>query len=1212
MYVKELSIRGFKSFANATTLHFEPGVTAIVGPNGSGKSNVVDALAWVMGEQGAKSLRGSSMEDVIFAGTSSRPPLGRAQVSLTIDNTDGTLNIDYSEVTISRTIFRNGGSEYAINGTPVRLLDVQELLSDTGLGAHMHVVVGQGRLDSILKATPADNRAFIEEAAGILKHRKRKERALRKLQSTQDNVDRLDDLLAEIHRQLGPLRRQARVSRRADSIQVIIRDASSRLLADDASRLQAQRDEVRSKLVATRGELQSARQELTSIKLDIERLERLAGQSSPAIDAINQTYHTMAQLQERLKSLAALAAERENSLRSQIVTVGGDNPDLLNKRADELEAQLATAKNATDDARLTFDKTTQERARVEQELAQIRQLMTQLRKSAQERQAHKAKLKETIARQEAQIQGIAARICDLVTQKDTYYQSLKETQERVDSLQQDSGLANDNLDRDLEKAQESFRQLREERETADMHIRELDNTIISLQSKADALHDTLESRSTSEDLERSSVETLGALADYIHIDEGWEEAIAKALGPFASAIVVPDSRTALDAMNLAHDQHIGRAIVIHPIDLDSPGLNRDRESIDSGSVAAASVIHLNPHVIDTEKESIARGVVAAVRLLLLDVVLVQTREDAASAIESGNFSTAMTQQADTFTRVGAVGGISRTPSDLSLTVRRDKALAQVKENKIKVARAREEKAVLDEKCAAAQTTVDKVHTAITENRVRMQQRQDNLRTATQTREDLQRRIAHVDEQIHNLETQKESQSVTLQDLQVQLEVAHSAQTSETDINTIASREHEYDQALAQARDKEVSARLAWNNAQQHAESLERQVTLLRSQAQQAMRRRAEVAARNKQRERAASRALSVAQKAQAAAEELSTHINRVLEQRSELQSQISQHDEELALLREKRNSQEPHVTRLSNQEHDLDIMRERVATQYGQIQQRILDELGSTVDSVIEHYGPDQPVPVFDENGQLIMLDETKILTEEQRQDLSNFKTCEYSRDIEQKKLDKAKHDLVALGKVNPLATEEYDALEARHKYLNEQRQDVVTSRDDLLGLIKDLDSTMIQVFKDAYDDTAEAFQKVFATLFPGGTGRLKLENPDDLLSTGVIVEASPAGKRVKQLSLLSGGERSLTALALLFAIFTARPSPFYIMDEVEAALDDINLTRLLNAINDLRSHAQLIIITHQQRTMSIADALYGVTMRSDGVTAVVSQRLKQGSALES
>ena len=283
MYLKELTLRGFKSFASATTLRFEPGITAVVGPNGSGKSNIVDALTWVMGEQGAKNLRGTSMEDVIFAGTSSRPPLGRAQVSLTIDNTDHTLNIDYSEVTISRTIFRNGGSEYAINGSACRLLDIQELLSDTGLGQQMHVIVGQGRLDAILRADPSGHRAFIEEAAGILKHRKRKERALRKLANTETNLSRLDDLLSEIRRQLGPLGRQARISRRADSIQVTLRDAQSRLYADDAVAAMAKRDAVRGELASVRHDLQAAQSELARVKVRIEQIESLSAQSSPGM-----------------------------------------------------------------------------------------------------------------------------------------------------------------------------------------------------------------------------------------------------------------------------------------------------------------------------------------------------------------------------------------------------------------------------------------------------------------------------------------------------------------------------------------------------------------------------------------------------------------------------------------------------------------------------------------------------------------------------------------------------------------------------------------------------------------------------------------------------------------------------------------------------------------------------------------------------------------
>ncbi len=326
-----------------------------------------------------------------------------------------------------------------------------------------------------------------------------------------------------------------------------------------------------------------------------------------------------------------------------------------------------------------------------------------------------------------------------------------------------------------------------------------------------------------------------------------------------------------------------------------------------------------------------------------------------------------------------------------------------------------------------------------------------------------------------------------------------------------------------------------------------------------------------------------------------------------MQEAASSHDEELKALRTQRNGIEPKVTDLTGREHALDVNRERLAAEYGQLTQKVSDELGMTLEELVEQYGPDQPVPVLDDSGNPVPVDGDGPEGDKSEGDKSDgqYQTVVYNRAEQQKRLDKARRDLAALGKVNPLAVEEYDALEERNKYLNDQRADVAKSRDDLMQLIKDLDSTMVEVFTSAFKDTAEAFEKMFATLFPGGKGRLRLENPDDLLTSGVLVEASPAGKRVKQLSLLSGGERSLTALALLFAIFTARPSPFYVMDEVEAALDDVNLTRLINAFNQLREHAQLIIITHQQRTMSIADALYGVTMRADGVTAVVSQKLE-------
>ena len=1250
MYVKELTIRGFKSFANMTTLRFEPGITAVVGPNGSGKSNIVDALAWVMGEQGVKTLRGTSMEDVIFAGTSSRPPLGRAQVSLTIDNSDGTLDIEYSEVTISRTIFRNGGSEYAINGSPVRLLDIQELLSDTGLGSHMHVVVGQGRLDSILRATPADNRAFIEEAAGILKHRRRKERALRKLQTTQENLDRLDDLLQEIQRQLGPLRRQARVSRRADSIQVALRDAKSRLYADDAVKIIQMRDSIRRDLAQIRSQLSARQQELTETKVEIERLEELTSKSSPAIDAVNQTWHDMSQIEERLASLSALAQERERSWQSRVAPVSGDDPDILRKHADELESQAKEEETRVQDMRLQLDKETEKRAAAEKQLASLRQMIAQLRKSAQERDARVSRIREMLARQEAQKQASADRRADLISQKGSLEKQLAQEQEHAQELQlKHDGpeeLTRDELDNARQKAEEA----RNELDQARSGHRDIESKIISLQAKADALDDTLQARNTSGGLERhKDIETLGRLSAYIRIEEGWEEAVSKALGPFASAVVIPQHDGIAPAMRIAHDEKIGRAVVVAPSD----GELRQARSSDphkggphkKGIRPTCSVISINPHAPDP---AVAAHVVESLSVLLDDVALADSLDDAISVFDSALgdddgvsslYSQIVAASGELVTPVGAIGGLSRSPSDLSLAARRDKALLQCEELKRQAEGYEAAIGTAQQKYDVLRAQVEEARTKLTEDRIHREQLGRDIDAAAQSIESIRHRILQIEEKISSVADEQEACARTIGNLTSELEAAAHADETDMSADDIGQQETELESQLGDAREREVAAQIAWNESDRKYRSLQRQAVLLRDNAEQAAARRKRIAEQNSRYSQKAYKAAQISHLAAEAARLLHTQLERVARRREELQSQVSSHDEALTRLRNIRNSLEPQVDALSRKERDSDVQRERVAAQLGQITQKVLDDLGLTVDGLLRSYGPALPVPVLDDAGIPVPLapDSSDIPgSSAARSDpadddpdgrdtaevpsgtafdpsdadyiRSHFKTVEYNRSEQEKRLAKAQRDLAALGKVNPLATEEYDALQTRHQYLSQQRNDVVSSRNDVMKLIRSLDATMIEVFREAFEDTAQAFEKVFATLFPGGTGRLRLDDPEDLLSTGVIVEASPAGKRVKQLTLLSGGERSLTALALLFAIFTARPSPFYILDEVEAALDDINLTRLLNALNDLRMRSQLIIITHQQRTMSIADVLYGVTMRSDGVTAVVSQKLKQGS----
>lgn len=1215
MYLKELTLRGFKSFASATTLRFEPGITAVVGPNGSGKSNIVDALTWVMGEQGAKNLRGTSMEDVIFAGTSSRPPLGRAQVSLTIDNSDHALDIDYTEVTISRTIFRNGGSEYAINGSQCRLLDIQELLSDTGLGQQMHVIVGQGRLDAILRADPSGHRAFIEEAAGILKHRKRKERALRKLANTEANLSRIDDLLGEIHRQLGPLGRQARISRRADAIQITLRDAQSRLYAEDVQRSMQRRDQVRKDLADVRGTLGEAQRELARVKVRIEQVEALSSESSPAIARINQYWHEYAKLQERLRSLAQIAEERGRSLAGQIQTQFGEDPDMLTKRAEELESQAETQSKAVSAARLALDQATEQRADTEKKLASVRQTLTELRKTAKERDSRIARLRELIAREESAVHMAETRAKDYASQRETLQRQRDEAKHSLDTLQEQAEGVADDGGAALDAARTALAAHRETLNEFTDQQRAIQSNIISLQAKADALNDTLESRNASGALEQDDgVGALGRLTDFIRVTDGWEEAVAHALDQFASALVVPETGNMLHALARAAEDTLGKAVVL-AID---PAIsnNASDQAIERGQsntwdTCASSLVVANPEADDhAQAEAAAR----AVRLLLADTAIAQTADEAQRIVQSGAAARAVTQSGEIFAHgVAAVGGSSMSQSDLSLASRRDKALAQVKQLEEQVHKLDERVDEARQARDEAARIVDQESAKRTEAKVKAKQAQQSLQSAKDRLAGIERQISKVNGIIKEAKESGDEHQLTLDDLTHALEAAQQSDNDHADSDELDQRERELERGLTLFREHEVTAKIAWSEATRKAESLGRQAGLLRDNAKEAMERRVRIEALNKRRREQAERLQGIADDSREIAVMVGKSLQRIAEQRDALQAAASDHDEELKTLRAKRNAIEPKVADLTGKEHALDVNRERLAAEYGQLTQKVSDELGLGLDELIRDYGPDQPVPVLDDNGHPIPLESESDAadgpSEAEGSQLSHelASTCQtvpYVRAEQTKRLEKARRDLAALGKINPLAAEEFDALEERNRYLNNQRNDVAQSRDDLMKLIKDLDTTMVEVFKAAFDDTAKAFEQVFATLFPGGTGRLRLEDPQDLLTTGVLVEASPAGKRVKQLSLLSGGERSLTALALLFAIFTARPSPFYVMDEVEAALDDVNLTRLINALNELRTHAQLIIITHQQRTMSIADALYGVTMRADGVTAVISQKL--------
>lgn len=1222
MYLKELTLRGFKSFANPTTLRFEPGITAVVGPNGSGKSNIVDALAWVMGEQGARALRGSTMEDVIFAGTATRPAMGRAQVSLTIDNSDHALDIDYDEVTISRTLFRNGGSEYAINGSPVRLLDVQDLLSDAGLGQQMHVIVGQGQLSRILNADPQGHRAIIEEAAGILKHRKRKQRSLRRLSAAKANLDRLDDLLGEIDRQMRPLSRQAKAARKADAVRAVERDAQARLLADDASQLLAARTDTTSRLEQTRAGLRRARLDMARTKLRIDQLEERQSGSDPQLTRLADAQNNLTLVDGRFGSLAALAGERRRAADDELARLDArplSDPDVLTARVRELSDDLSAARKKQEQAEQRRQEGTKARADAESRLASLRQTLSQLRQARQDHESQIARLEQLLAAQKQAVTGLDQRLADARRRSAEVSARLDSDQQEVARLSAQQKGEDAGLEDEMRALRTRLSDLGDSLRTKRAARTDLDNRRIRLTARAEALGDTIRSRHDGTALATTdTVHPLGSLSERITVVPGWEEALASALSVFSDALVLADADQLPAALEAARENKARRTAVLAPIparpahDVPAPPAQTaadaatgsdtsdisDTSDTDAGAGTDAVAALADGRVVPAirlisaasaprDDASATSGLIGTLARLLDGVGVAQTASVAFDACRTQPWRMIVTKDGEIITPAAAVTVPMGAPSDLTLVARRTGALKEASALGRQIHAADADIAALAADQDTARSRLSDL--AHTRDALRLSASKTEAALAIRARqvEADEKELQGISEGMRGLRQDRQQAHDKQAELEQALAAARSQKSGATGEEEMARREEEAERALSSARDEEVRSRLAAQEAQRHTDSLDRQIGLLRDEARQAavvkeqrQKRRAMLADRREAAGRLVSRLEGVRRL-------LAACLAQTSARRRIAARHARAHQEELARLRRARDEQEPQVEQLEQQEHSLDLARERQATQLGQLQEQSSSRTGLRLEELVRRYGPDQPVPDFDDDGQPV-----------------DGASHPYDRAAQKVRLEKAQKQIARLGRVNPLAGEEYDALQERQKYLASQRDDVAASRKQLLGLVDRLDSTMEEVFTSAFTDISAAYSRIFADLFPGGRGRLRLDDPDNPLTSGVIVEASPAGKKVRELSLLSGGEKSLSALALLLAISEARPSPFYVMDEVEAALDDLNLTRLLGALKKMSHGVQLIIITHQQRTMAIADALYGVSMRADGVTAVISQKM--------
>ncbi|MDO5031457.1 chromosome segregation protein SMC [Corynebacterium sp.] len=1144
MHLKSLTLKGFKSFASATNLKFEPGICAVVGPNGSGKSNVVDALAWVMGEGSAKTLRGGKMQDVIFAGAGDRKPLGRAEVTLTIDNSDGALPIDYTEVSVTRRMFRDGASEYEINGSKARLMDIQELLSDSGIGREMHIIVGQGKLAEILESRPEERRAYIEEAAGVLKHRRRKEKAQRKLTGMQANLDRLQDLTDELGKQLKPLARQAEAARRAATVQADLRDARLRLAGDRVVRLRAdfEDSEKRAQVLAEQVEEVTAQlEEATGQQLEVEA--ELA-EVSPQAEAAQKLWFDLSTLSERISATQRIAAERASNVGAQVAYAGGDPEELEARalRADEEHAELLmVAEEAAERLDVIREEVAQHRAAFEEaekeHMAQLRAIadrregVVRLIAAEENLAGQVSSAEEELGRQEHIVEETRARTRaageeadEVATRLDALHSEREPLEEAHVRAASESGAA--------EKRLEQLREGQRERERA----------VYSLRARIDTLAQT-----APETIDLG--EGFQPLAAFI--STSYEKAVAAALGGFAEALagdvdadiverLARASRTALVDTTAAAESPSAS----WRLDADLPaGASWLLDHVALVPEVSAAVTRLLSDVVLARDFATARGIVREdprLRAVTAEGVMVgENWVEAGTGASSTVEVTAQITEAEAQLEAaqheleelsGTLEGAKIAAEDSRVTAASAKAALREHDTEVEAWRRDHQRLLKQHEANKAEH--DKAAARATEIEAKLISLREELAEARE-------RLARVDDEDN----------------------ADEPSSAERDAASAA---------LEQVKAMEMDAQLAARTAQERAGQAAGKGDALRRQAEHERQAKARHERAMARRKAQAALAAAVDKHARDLAARTEQALERATEQRDELIAQRSLLSTRLQSAKQAVSATRQQLDRLTNSAHSSEIARSQAQVRVDEAEAKIVEQLGIAIADLLRDYTPGE----------------------------------DFDRKAENARLKQAEKDLNALGKVNPLALEEYKALEERYSFLSTQLDDVIQAREDLTGVIEDVDKQILQLFTDAWHDVEAEFPKVFQTLFPGGEGRLILTEPDDMLATGIEVEARPPGKKVKRLSLLSGGEKSLTALAMLVAIFRARPSPFYVMDEVEAALDDVNLRRLIALFEELRKDSQLIVITHQKPTMDVANVLYGVTMRGDGVTRVISQRM--------
>ena len=1099
-----LTLRGFKSFASATTFEFTPGINAVVGPNGSGKSNVLDALAWVMGEQGAKSLRGGSMKDVIFAGSgeagsgdgAQRAPLGRAKVTLTFDNSDGTLSIPADRVQISRTMFRSGGSEYEINGSPARLADIQDLLSEAGLGQQMHVLVGQGQLDAVLHATAQQRRDMIEQAAGVVKYRRRQEKTSRKLESVASNVTRLSDLVAELDSQLQPLSEQAESAATARQLQARIRQLEAVLLARQLGVLQAEQAQALASEAEGTRRAETLKEQLEAARAASAKHQQEQNRLNAEVTACQKAVSTLRESAARVRTVQSIAAERVRTYRVELTEATAAARAGYERALELLEERREEAERAVESYASFEERYDAALKNVEKAASEVAQTERASGEAAQSRARAQAQLDAARAAAVEATRAYAAAAERAATLREALGQSLGEAPAELDTESAEAV-----FDPETGELMDSSN----EAENASL-LRVLDAVQIDPEY-ARAASAALTSLATA----ALSVPVEGAEVSQLRGDKGDEssESAAKELSTELPETTLPESCAA---------------------ELRELGIRPATEIIEPLSEDAAALAGIDEHAL-------AR-VTAALGERLAGVLFAPDAASAEQALHLLAENTLAGQR--TIWRIFDPAGTEHTRYSLLYPAEGASPL----------------------ELAAAYRAASQV--------------------VTRTRAEL------------------DEAEQTVQQAQTAAESAVEAEREAAKAAGVASAEHA--RARAQAESLEASAQ----NIQNERARLNERLTAAEESVAEA--RTAYESARTREDSYLAGTgeqapAATIERRAQRLGEVLAEQVSEREQQLHELSGALKNAQEGLTSTNDEvQDLQAAHAAALT--------LLARTQTEAARVQERVqaLAErarlvTGLTLEQLEEEYSEQLPVDV--PAGETSENAASENAASENTATETASETTEAPTESVRARLKATRAELEALGAINPLALEEYEALSERHAYLNQQIEDLKATRRDLNTVMDEVSSHIAEVFTAAMEDVNTHYRRIFETLFPGGEGHLELDAPSDPLNSGVEIHARPAGKKVKRLSLLSGGERSLASLALLIAIYMSRPSPFYALDEVEAALDDRNLSRLLQVIGELGERSQLIVVTHQKRTMQIAETLYGVSMRG-GVSTVLSQQMEE------